>query len=43
MLAYIEIGVFGRQEKQSKSGLTGGCAHYVITTTFAKFWGRYSP
>ena len=26
-----------------KGGLTGGWPHFVKPTTFAKYWGRYSP
>ena len=37
------IAVFFTREVNVKGGLTGGCAHYVITTTFAKCGGRYSP
>ncbi|PPZ71909.1 hypothetical protein C5B32_13050 [Neisseria gonorrhoeae] len=28
---------------QNQKRLAGGCAHCVITTTFAKCGGRYSP
>ena len=26
-----------------KGGATGGWPHFVKPTTFAKYWGRYSP
>ncbi|MCA5730220.1 hypothetical protein LEP16_26105, partial [Salmonella enterica] len=38
---YQDVLMFGKVNV--KGGLTGGCAHCVITTTFAKCGGRYSP
>ena len=39
--SYQDVLMFGKVNV--KGGLTGGCAHCVITTTFAKGGGRYSP
>ena len=39
--SYKDVLMFGKVNVNG--GLTGGCAHCVITTTFAKCGGRYSP